>query len=72
MEPVCRITCQGFDLESPNSLKLCINCVYWDPLSKKRSFKSNVYIDISQEQVDLLTSGEDYFDRWVTEKDLHV
>ena len=49
---------------------LCQKRVNWPWPS--RSFTSNVYIDISQERVDRLTSGENYFDRWVTEKNLHV
>ena len=36
------------------------------------SFLSNVYIAISLERVDQLTSEENHFDRWVTEKKLNV
>ena len=70
------ITHQGFKLESPYSLIMCIlgpsieKRVNWPWPS--RSFTSNVYITISQEQVDRLTSDENYFDRWVTEKNLNV
>ena len=64
------ITQQGLELD----LQIRTECVSWDPsepLSKMGSidldlqghFSSNVYIVISQERVDRLTSDENHLDR---------
>ena len=70
------ITHEGFKLESPCWLRMCIlgpsieKEVNW-PLPS-RSFASNVYSTISQERLDRLTPDENYFDQWVTKKNLNV
>ena len=69
------ITRQGFDRESPFSHRMWILGPFIT-LSKMGSidldlqgnFLSNVYIVISQERIDRLTSDENHLDRWVTEK----
>ena len=75
------ITHPGFELESPYWLRMCIlgpsieKGVNWPWPS--RSFTSNVYITISQERVDRLTSDENFWsmgyredDHWVIDLEL--
>ena len=74
-EPGRAITHQACKLESP-FLLMCILGLSIEngsiDLDLQGHLPSNVYITISQERDDRLTSDENYFDRWVTEKNCTV